>query len=427
MKKRLLGLGLVLVLTAGQLLSVNASKEDLKKQRAATAGKLSEATKKISNIQGQLNILSKEIDTVNTDLVNVMVQIEVLKSDIEKKQEELAQTQRDLEVAIANKDRQYADMKKRIAYLYENGGNAAWMSMMLSADNLSDLLNKAEYTQQLYDYDRKSLEAFIATVQEVEDLQNRLESEKAELEEMEKSLEGQQASLESLLAEKQASSLDYQGQLAVVESQASQYAQLLAAQNQQIQAIEMEEAKAAQAARRAQQERSVAEGQRGENRQRGEQAERLRESMGTSTERRSSSTSGGVRRNSGNGGETSQGGSSKASGVGASAASYATNFVGNPYVWGGSSLTNGADCSGFVSSVYGKYGYSLPHSSAELASVGKSVSYSEAQAGDIICYSGHVAIYLGDGKIVHASNAKDGIKVSDNAAYRTIVSVRRLG
>ena len=105
---------------------------------------------------------------------------------------------------------------------------------------------------------------------------------------------------------------------------------------------------------------------------------------------------------------------------------YASQFVGNPYVYGGSSLTNGTDCSGFVMSVYAQFGISLPHSSSAMRSVGYGVSTSDMQPGDIICYSGHVAIYMGNGQIVHASNARDGIKVSDNAAYRTITSVRRL-
>lgn len=108
-----------------------------------------------------------------------------------------------------------------------------------------------------------------------------------------------------------------------------------------------------------------------------------------------------------------------------SVAGYALQFVGNPYVWGGTSLTNGADCSGFVMSVYAHYGVSLPHSSSALRGVGRGVSYSEAQPGDIICYSGHVAIYIGGGQIVHASNPNDGIKVS-SATYKSILAVRRV-
>ena len=112
--------------------------------------------------------------------------------------------------------------------------------------------------------------------------------------------------------------------------------------------------------------------------------------------------------------------------TGQSVVNYACQFVGNPYVWGGTSLTNGADCSGFIMSIYAKFGVSLPHSSGAMAGCGRAVSYSEAMPGDIICYAGHVAIYMGGGQIVHASNAKDGIKISGNAAYRPIVAVRRV-
>ncbi len=114
------------------------------------------------------------------------------------------------------------------------------------------------------------------------------------------------------------------------------------------------------------------------------------------------------------------------SGAGANVASYALQFVGNPYVYGGTSLTNGTDCSGFTSSVYRNFGVSLPHSSGAQRSMGYSVGgLANAQAGDIVCYSGHVGIYLGNGQIVHASTAATGIKVS-NASYRNVLDVRRI-
>lgn len=114
------------------------------------------------------------------------------------------------------------------------------------------------------------------------------------------------------------------------------------------------------------------------------------------------------------------------SSLGAAVANYAVQFVGNPYVYGGTSLTNGADCSGFVMSVYKNFGVSLPHSSSADRRVGYAVgSLAEAQPGDLICYSGHVAIYIGGGQIVHASTAATGIKIS-NANYRSILAIRRI-
>lgn len=111
---------------------------------------------------------------------------------------------------------------------------------------------------------------------------------------------------------------------------------------------------------------------------------------------------------------------------GSSVANFACQFVGRPYVYGGTSLTNGADCSGFVMSVYKEFGVSLPHSSSAMRSVGYGVSASEMQPGDIVCYSGHVAIYVGNNTIVHASNRRDGIKLTSPANYRTILAVRRI-
>lgn len=113
------------------------------------------------------------------------------------------------------------------------------------------------------------------------------------------------------------------------------------------------------------------------------------------------------------------------SGSGQAVVDYALQFVGNPYVYGGTSLTKGTDCSGFTMSVYKKFGVSLPHSSSAQRSYGKKVSYSNAKPGDLICYSGHVAIYIGKGKIVHASTPSTGIKVS-KATYKNILCVRRL-
>ena len=143
-----------------------------------------------------------------------------------------------------------------------------------------------------------------------------------------------------------------------------------------------------------------------------------------------SGSTGGSSAGSGSGGNSApSGGAVTGSGRGSEIANFACQYVGNPYVSGGTSLTNGADCSGFTYRVFSEFGYSLPRTSYQQRSAGTGVSYENAQPGDLICYEGHVGIYIGNGMIVHASNSSPypagGIKISQ-AQYRTILAVRRI-
>lgn len=115
-----------------------------------------------------------------------------------------------------------------------------------------------------------------------------------------------------------------------------------------------------------------------------------------------------------------------ASSNGQAVVDYARQFLGKPYVYGGNSLTNGTDCSGFVKGVYAAFGINLPRTSSEQRSVGYAVSLSEIQPGDIVCYSGHVGIYAGNNTLIHASNEKTGITLTSPVTYRSVLAVRRI-
>lgn len=440
MKKRILCLTLGLMLTISQAVPAGAAsrKDQLKQDKAAAQSQLAAQESKINNLEDQKQTLSAEIDQLDSDLVNIMVEIEILDGELSDKEAQIEQTKADLAVAEENKQKQYEAMKKRIQYLYEKGGDDAWAQMLFQASDFTSLLNHAEYVQQMYDSDRNSLEEFKETVQQVKDLGDQLDSEKAELEEMNQEYQNRQASMQTQLEEKKATSSDYDAQIAQAQNQAAQYTELIRQQNAEIQKIEEEEKKAAEeAARKAAEEaakKAAAEASKksssasGSNTGSGSSTSNKANSN-TSSNNASSSSSATTSKDNG----SSSSGSSGSSGssvsynpTGQSVVNYACQFVGNPYVWGGTSLTNGADCSGFIMSIYAKFGVSLPHSSGAMAGCGRGVSYSEAMPGDIICYAGHVAIYMGGGQIVHASNAKDGIKISGNAAYRPIVAVRRV-
>ena len=450
MKKRIVCLTLAILMCGSQVVSVMADREsDLREEQAWTSQQLDATYARMSALWDQKQQLESQIESLNSDLVNVMVSIQTLESDIASKEAEIEKTQGDLTKAQNAKDKQYSAMKKRIQYLYEKGGNNAWFQMMLNADNLADLLTRAEYTQQMYEQDRESLQKYARTIEEVQKLEDQYEQEKADFETMKEEYEAQQSNLQYQLDVTRANSADCENEIAYAQQQATEYANLLEQQQAEIEQLEAERIAAEEEARRQAEAEAAAAAAAQEAAQSGDDSsEDVQYDEDGNVVSGSSDGSSGYEydeygnvidtdntvdynsdaSSSGSSSDSSSDSSSasSSSGSGSSVVSYATQFVGNPYVWGGTSLTSGADCSGFVQSVYANFGVSLPRTSYEQQNAGYEVSYADAQPGDLICYGGHVAIYMGNGQIVHASNARDGIKVSDNAAYRTITSVRRL-
>ncbi len=470
MKKRIVCLTLALMMTATQVVSVSASREDeLREEQAATSAQLDATYAQIDQLYSAKQQLQDEINSLDANLVNVMVSIQTLEGDISNKEADIQQTQADLQKAQNAKDKQYAAMKQRIQYLYEKGGNEAWFQMMMSADNLSDLLTKAEYTQKMYDYDRQSLEKYANTITQVTNLGNQYQQEKAELEGMKQEYEAQSVDLQNQIDTKKANSADCDNEIAYAQEMANEYANLIQEQQAEIEQLEAERIAAEEEARRQAEAEAAAAAAEEEAAQQEQEDQTVYDEDGNEVDASEAAENGDtVYDEDGNEVDPSQtttetttedsgssdveydeygnvidsdntvdpdtvdtssssssSNSSSSSGSGSSIVDYAKQFVGNPYVWGGTSLTGGADCSGFTQSVYAQFGYSLPRTSYEQQNWGTEVSYADAQPGDLICYGGHVAIYMGNGQIVHASNSRDGIKISNNAAYRTILSVRR--
>ena len=437
MKKRFLCLSLIFAMTAAQVMPVAAARKDeVQAEKAETQSKLAQAESKADDLEAKKNALLNEIDSIDKSLVQTIAQIDILKGEISDKEDAITETKEKLEEAEAEKETQYESMKKRIQYLYENGGTKAWAQMLLESGNILDMVGKAEYTEKMYQYDRDELKKMKEVVTQVTDVGNQLTQEKAELEDMKQVQEEQQETLETQLAQKKATASDYESQIASVEAQAQEYRNLIEQQNAELQKIQEEEARAAEAARKAQEAAEKARQEAAQN-----QTQAVESTDNTATEEVQTSTGSSSNENSNSSTstesssepveeETTSNSGSSYSATGEAVVAYASQFIGNPYVYGGNSLTNGIDCSGFVQQVFAHFGYSLPRVSDAQAGAGRGISYSESRAGDIIVYSGHVAILTGDGGIVHASNSapypQGGIKYSSNALYRPYIAVRRI-
>jgi len=395
-RKRLYSLVLALaILVTGVPVSATSIKS-IQNEKSKNESELKNIQSQISGIESQKSALSSEVSSLNDDLTDTLLNIQVLESDLADKEAEIEQAQKDYEAAKATEEQQYDSMKKRIQYLYETG-QESYLEMLLTSDSVADLVNKVDYAEELQEYDRRLLDEYKAAKQAVIDLQAQLEEEKQELLEMEDQLKEEKANLESVIAQKKSQIADFDSQLSAAKAKVSEYQKKIKEQNAQIKKLQQEEAAKQKAAAAA-------------------SAKSSKSSTDTAS---SSSTSTYSSSKSSSSTATVSGG-----GGGSSIASTGLKYVGNPYVYGGNSLTNGTDCSGFVHLVHAACGISTPRDSNSLAGGGRAVSESEMLPGDVVCYYGHVGIYIGNGQIVHASTPSSGIKVS-NMYYRSIRCVRR--
>lgn len=376
--------------------------EELQNKILESQRQLDALNGQIGGLQEEQELLEEEIDDLDAELINLYTEIGVLEDQITEKQSEITIKESEIEVAQADYDaallqeqQQYDAMKVRIKYMYEQG-NANYLELLLESKDFSDMLNKVEYIEDLYEYDRKMLLQFQAIEEQIALMKAGLEEDKAILESDMASIEADKAALASqqsylngILAEKKAVSANYDAEIAAAQAQASAYKKQIAADNKKIAQIQEEERR------------------------------RLAAKNGGQTYKPNAAAASTV--------AAAQAivASSSGSSTGKAMANYGCQFIGNPYVPGGTSLTNGADCSGFIFRIYADFGYRVPRTSWQLRSVGTEVSLSSAQPGDIVCYEGHVGMYIGGGMIVHASTQKTGIKVS-NAQYRPILTIRRV-
>lgn len=422
MNKRILWMAISLVMIFTNVVNVSASPiSEAKNKKKDAEKKLNAINEDIEDIEEQKEDMEQEAEEYEQQLVDLLVTIQIINHDIENKEDEIETAKAEYEVALAKQEKQQWAMNKRIKYMYEKG-DMNYMQILLESKKFSDAVNKSTYSEKLYAYDRYQLYLYEQTKEEVIEKQKALDEDMAELEEIKLDAVSQEEELQALVDEYSETIEGFEEQLSGAKEKASQYKEQIQKQSEQIKALEAEEQrKALEAAKKKAEEEAKRKAEE-EARRKAEEEEKAKaeeSSDGENNEESSSSES------NDSGSSDSGSSSSGGSGLGQDIANFACQFVGNPYVPGGTSLTEGADCSGFTMAVYNHFGLSLPRSSYAQAGYGREVSYSEAQPGDIIYYGGHVGIYIGNGLIVHASTQATGIKIS-NALYRSIITVRRI-
>lgn len=372
--------------------------KDAEKKKSQAEQDLKDKKNEINGLKDQQQITADDIKNKSAKLDEILAAQKKLQTDITSKQAEIEQNQKDLAAAQEKQQEQYDAMKKRIQFMYENSAEDNIWTAIIESNGITDMLNRIEYVSDVYDSDRALMDSYQAAVEQVKEIGTKLDNDMNELTAMQDDYEKQQADVEAAIVALENQKEQYASQIAQAQQQAENYQNIITAQGK---IIQEQEAAAAAAAARA-----------------------------NSSPSSSSYDGGGAGKGGSIAGDYAAGGGKNpgaSTGVsGSSVVSYAMQFVGNPYVWAGNSLTNGVDCSGFVHEVYAHFGISTPRYSQAFKSVGQAVSFDNIQPGDVVVYPGHVAIYAGGGVIVEAQSTKAGITANRSVQCHTILAIRRL-
>lgn len=375
--------------------------KDAEKKKSQAEQNLKDKKNEINGLKDQQQTTADDIKNKSAKLDEILAAQKKLQKDITSKQAEIEQNQKDLAAAQEKQQEQYDAMKKRIQFMYENSAEDNIWTAIIESNGITDMLNRIEYVSDVYDSDRALMDSYQAAVEQVKEIGTKLDNDMNELTAMQDDYEKQQADVEAAIVALENQKEQYASQIAQAQQQAENYQNIITAQGKIIQEQEAAAAAAAAAAARA-----------------------------NSSSSSSSYDGGGAGKGGSIASDYAAGGGknpSASTGVsGSSVVSYAMQFVGNPYVWGGNSLTNGVDCSGFVHEVYAHFGISTPRYSQAFKSVGQAVSFDNIQPGDVVVYPGHVAIYAGGGVIVEAQSTKAGITANRSVQCHTILAIRRL-
>ena len=351
------------------------SVDDLKKEKAA---KQSE----VSSLQSQLTTLMGKVNTLESELIQTG--------------EDITKAQGDLEVAQEKEKEQYAAMKKRIKYMYEAGNDSAFETLVTSED-FTDLLSKAEYVQNVHSYDRKQLQEYVETKQQISDLKDSLEKDQKELESKQVEYEKQGDNLNNLITSKSAEVANLDSEIQAAAEAAAREAAERAAREAAEKAAK--EAERQQAAARNNNAASTSN----RNNTTSSSTATSNRNNTTSNSSSSSSSAPAVTKPSNSSSSTTTSGTNA---NGGSIVSRAYSQLGKPYVWGACG-PNSFDCSGFVS-------YCLTGSYSRLGTTLTFMGWtrvSNPQPGDVVTTATHCGIYIGNGQMIHAPHTGDVVKV----------------